>query len=419
MSIFNTENLPSATGTGEKKHCILLVDDEPENLNAIADNLANDYQVLTANNGEEALDIISNPDTPKISLIISDQRMPKMTGVEFFEKAAIILPKTMRIIVTGYMDVDAIIDSVNKAHIYRFILKPFDRQDFMLTVQRAIESFEMQEKIDCHQEKLEAEVAQRTQELEKTQAELKEALLKTEEQAKELEHLNEDKDKFFAILAHDIRGPLGILLMMTDLLEEKVTALNINKGAEIIHRINNSTLKLQKLIENILQWSQVHSGHIECNPISLSPYEIVQDSIEIVQPLLTKHHIEYQVDITPEQMICADPDMTWAVFRNLLSNAIKFTPKDGTISVTLSSDEEQDTLTVTNSGSYIEPEAIDLMLRIDTKYSMPGQRGEKGTGLGLILCKEYMNKHGGDIHITSDETLGTSFHCTFPKGTCS
>lgn len=419
MSIFNTENLTSATGPSEKKHCILLVDDEPENLNAIADNLANDYQVLTANNGEEALAVISNPDTPKISLIISDQRMPKMTGVEFFEKAAIILPKTMRIIVTGYMDVDAIIDSVNKAHIYRFILKPFDRQDFLLTVQRAIESFEMQEKIDSHQEKLEAEVAQRTQELEKTQAELKAALLKTEEQAKELEHLNEDKDKFFAILAHDIRGPLGILLMMTDLLEEKVTALNINKGAEIIHRINNSTLKLQKLIENILQWSQVHSGHIECNPIALSPYEIVQDSIEIVQPLLTKHHIEYQVDITAEQMICADPDMTWAVFRNLLSNAIKFTPKDGTISVTLSSDKEQDTLVVTNSGSYIEPEAIDLMLRIDTKYSMPGQRGEKGTGLGLILCKEYMNKHGGDIHITSDETLGTSFHCTFPKDTCS
>ncbi len=139
----------------ESRHKVLVVDDEPENQRAISSALENDYDVLTADDGAEALKLIKNHNTPKdIHLIISDQRMPNMTGVEFLEKTISILPRSIRIILTGFTDVDAIIDSINKGQVYKFMTKPIDPKDLQVTVKRALERFELEQSVLSMEQKL-------------------------------------------------------------------------------------------------------------------------------------------------------------------------------------------------------------------------------------------------------------------------
>jgi len=169
MSIFSKGKLAQleAEEAIEKKHTILIVDDEEANLVAMSSVLQGSYNLLKANGGQEALDIIRSMDNPeKISVVISDQRMPCVTGVMLFQELTKIIPKTIRIIVTGFIDVEAIIDSVNKAHIYRFILKPFERAELLRIINRAIEKFETQQEREQYVKNLEERVVENSQQLE-------------------------------------------------------------------------------------------------------------------------------------------------------------------------------------------------------------------------------------------------------------
>nr|WP_316643948.1 diguanylate cyclase [uncultured Roseateles sp.] len=165
MAIFHRERLQTPV-TAPSRHTVLLVDDEADNLKVLCAILGARYRVLQACDGQEALELVQAMDhVEDLALVISDQRMPRMTGVELCEQLCEISPDTLRIIVTGYMDVDAIVDSVNRARIYQFVIKPFDRHDFELTVQRAIEAHDMKRRLDAHVLELEAKVQLRTLEL--------------------------------------------------------------------------------------------------------------------------------------------------------------------------------------------------------------------------------------------------------------
>lgn len=178
MSIFSKGKLAQleAEEAIEKKHTILIVDDEEANLVAMSSVLQGSYNLLKANGGQEALDIIKSMDNPEqISVVISDQRMPCVTGVMLFQELTKIIPKTIRIIVTGFIDVEAIIDSVNKAHIYRFILKPFERAELLRIISRAIEKFESQQEREEYVKNLEERVVENSQQLEAKNDELNRA----------------------------------------------------------------------------------------------------------------------------------------------------------------------------------------------------------------------------------------------------
>lgn len=184
MSLFSKKKLNElqAKESSSKKHTVLIVDDEESNRKVMASVLRDFYNVLETEDGVAALELVKSMDEPeKISMVISDQRMPNMTGVELFEQLATIIPKTVRIIVTGFIDVESIIDSVNKAHIYKFILKPFERVDFLWTAKRAVETFELQKKLDDHMKSLEQRVHERTKELAAKNEELQQAYHKLEQ----------------------------------------------------------------------------------------------------------------------------------------------------------------------------------------------------------------------------------------------
>ncbi len=163
MPFFNTTRLSAleAQPKAIPQHLILIVDDEAANRQAIRALLGGQYQLLEAADGQEALNLIEQlPNKNQLACIISDQRMPNVTGVELFERLLPLLPRAIRIIVTGFIDVDAIVNAVNRAHIYQFFIKPFDPNDFILTIKRAIEAFELNKKLDAYHAQLEVQVAE-------------------------------------------------------------------------------------------------------------------------------------------------------------------------------------------------------------------------------------------------------------------
>ncbi|WP_295750739.1 diguanylate cyclase [Undibacterium sp.] len=173
MAVFKKELLASATPASDLLHTILLVDDEPDNLDVLSAILSDRYHILVARDGQEALELVTQMQRPELlSLVISDQRMPRLSGVQLCEQLCALSPETLRIIITGYIDVDAIVDSVNRAKIYQFVIKPFDRHDFELTVQRAVEAYEMKRDLNDYVLNLETKVIARTQELQQRNEEL-------------------------------------------------------------------------------------------------------------------------------------------------------------------------------------------------------------------------------------------------------
>jgi len=180
MAIFDKKKLQKMKEmeTKKKRHIIMIVDDEDAHLHSMESLLSEDYQIITAQNGQEALDMITGMDNPgSISLIISDQRMPGLTGIEFFEKVIPIIPRTIRMIVTGYVDIPVIIDAVNKTQIYQFIWKPFEPEDLKLRIKCAIRAFEREKELEDYRRALE----EQNRELEQKNKELEEAKRKLEE----------------------------------------------------------------------------------------------------------------------------------------------------------------------------------------------------------------------------------------------
>jgi diguanylate cyclase (GGDEF)-like protein len=177
MSIFDVSNVSKKDEDVLEKPLIMLVDDEIENLNVLRRLLESKFQIITGGDGKEALKLIDEMSDPTtIQLIISDQRMPEMSGVEFLEKIVDRMPHTIRIILTGYSDTQVIIDSINKAKLYKFITKPFDPVELSLTVQRGAEAFQMRQELIAYSNNLEKLVEQRTNELQHKNIELSEAL---------------------------------------------------------------------------------------------------------------------------------------------------------------------------------------------------------------------------------------------------
>lgn len=174
MSVFKKERLPPDDAHSEPAHSVLVVDDEPGNLSVLRALLAPRYRVLTADGGAAALALLDAlPAGHQPSVVLSDQRMPGMTGVELCSQLGRRLPQSIRIIVTGFVDVGAVVDAINSAGIHKFVVKPYDRDQLLLTVERAIETYEMRRRIDLHVQELEATVQQRTAELEQANAALR------------------------------------------------------------------------------------------------------------------------------------------------------------------------------------------------------------------------------------------------------
>ncbi|HKI88683.1 MAG TPA: PAS domain S-box protein [Draconibacterium sp.] len=227
--------------------------------------------------------------------------------------------------------------------------------------------------------------------------------------------LNAEKDKFFSIIAHDLRGPLGGLMRLTEVMADDSHDLTPDIKKELTLDLSHSARNIFNLLENLLEWSQMRSGYTEVRPQMLRLKKVLNESLKAVNDSAKNKAIEIVVEIAEKQKIFADINMLQSVIRNLVSNAIKFTTEGG--KVTISANPEGDNsveITIKDTGIGMSSEMLDSLFRLDAKNNRPGTEDEPSTGLGLVLCKEIIEKHGGRIWVRSKVGIGSSFSFSLP-----
>jgi signal transduction histidine kinase len=248
----------------------------------------------------------------------------------------------------------------------------------------------------------------------KTNILLEEYVQKLRESELKLKELNESKDKFFSIIAHDLRSPFSAVLGYSEILANEALSLPVEEIVEFSSYIFKQSKAILDLLDNLLIWSRIQTGRMEYNPEFLSINECIQQVIQINHTVAAKKEIELLFQCENHYYIFADKNMILTVLRNLISNAMKFTQPKGIISIKCSVNKSFLQVSVIDSGIGISEINIQKLFRIDTQYSTLGTDQEKGTGLGLLLCKEFVEKHGGKIWVESEIGKGSKFTFSLP-----
>lgn len=260
-----------------------------------------------------------------------------------------------------------------------------------------------------------AEIEAQRDYIEQKNKELTEAFEQIQEQKKQLEELNLSKDKFFSIIAHDLRSPINSLLGFTNLLSNYADAMTTEEVKKISDDLNKSLQNILQLIEDLLTWARSQMNKLDFKPQLVSINDIIQEDIELSSILFQKKEIELASDIHPNLQAFADANHVKFVLRNLVTNALKFTHRHGKVLIKAFEKDTMIWVQVIDNGLGIPKEIQARMFQVDAVKSTKGTDNEKGTGLGLVLCKEFIRKNGGDIWVESQEGKGSCFTFSLKK----
>jgi signal transduction histidine kinase len=239
-------------------------------------------------------------------------------------------------------------------------------------------------------------------------------LIITNNELKQLLQLNADKDRFISILAHDLRSPFTALLGLSELLIENIHEYNIDEIENHLKLIKNSARDTFALLEDLLKWIRAQSGNIPFKPQTLKFKDICKNILKTLDKNADAKNITIKSFTGDNISVFADIDMLNTVMRNLVSNAIKFTNKGGTISINAEKNSENVIISVSDNGNGLHPDNLARLFDISQIQSTTGTAEETGTGLGLVLCKEFVEKHGGKIWVESEYGKGSEFKFTLP-----
>lgn len=227
--------------------------------------------------------------------------------------------------------------------------------------------------------------------------------------------LNATKDKFFSIIAHDLRNPFNSIIGFSNLLVRQIQEKDYEGFAKYATIIQNSSLRAMDLLLNLLEWSHSQTNTMVFNPEVIEIAPLINRVVELSNDSATQKNITIYTEITPNATIIADRAMIGTILRNLISNAIKFTNPNGEIVISVNQKQNELMITVADNGVGIKKEAIEKLFRIDASYKTTGTKNEQGSGLGLLLCKEFTEKHGGKIGVESEHGKGSKFYFTVPQ----
>lgn len=241
-------------------------------------------------------------------------------------------------------------------------------------------------------------------------------LLQISEQNKQLEALNTTKDKFFSIIAHDLRNPFGVILSTTEFLSNPNYELTKEEILDFTHDINTTARNLFNLLENLLTWARTQKGTIEYNPEFVNISDLCNEVRALLSSQAENKSINLSCEMPDNTISFADKNMTMTVVRNLTSNSLKFTQQEGKVTIKVcDSDKNFIKICVQDTGTGMNEKTLSKLFKIDEHVTTPGTADEKGTGLGLILCKEFVEKQGGIIGVESVLGEGSTFWFTLPK----
>lgn len=385
---------------------ILCVDDEVIVLEALREQLQQEFGdellIEIAESGEEALEVYDEllEEGMSIPVVIADFIMPGMKGDDLLAQMHQKSPESKKIMLTGQASLEGVSNAVNKADLYRFISKPWDKSDLILTIKEAIKGFNQGETIR------------------KQNAELKELNVgleaKVAERTQQLQELNATKDKFFSIIAHDLKNPFNTLMGFSELLLDHIDMYNLEQIKEYVGIIFDTSRTSYNLLENLLNWSRSQTGRLKMDPKEIDVAKMVSTNIKLLENPANNKNITLQSNIQEGTTAFADSNMIDTVFRNLISNSIKFTEAEGIIKIDTKKDADMLQICIADTGIGIKEESIGKLFSIDQNISTKGTANETGTGLGLILCKEFIERNGGKIWVESEEKVGSQFYFTLP-----
>jgi PAS domain S-box-containing protein len=237
------------------------------------------------------------------------------------------------------------------------------------------------------------------------------------ENGTKLLQLNDDKDRFISILGHDLRSPFSGLLGLSDLLMGNIRKLDIDEIEVFVNYINSSAKNTYNLLDNLLMWGRSQADRIPFDPQKQNLSVTCKDVLEVLNQSATAKNITIDYSGVGNTKVLADGNMLKTILRNLISNAIKFTQKNGVIDITAKLTDSVVTVSVSDNGIGIAGDILDKLFDISKIHTTPGTAEEEGTGLGLIICKEFVEKHGGRIGVESVGGKGSRFYFTLPSGT--
>ncbi|MCK5103201.1 MAG: hybrid sensor histidine kinase/response regulator [Cyclobacteriaceae bacterium] len=354
---------------------VLIVDDVTKNIQLVANFLKQaGYEINYAISGKTAIRHIKKE---KFDLILLDIMMPEMDGFEVCHKLK--SDDETKDIPVIFLTAKADIDSITKAFKVGgidYITKPFNKAELLARV--------------------------------KTHLEL-------QQQKRNLKELNATKDKFFSIIAHDLKNPFSSLLGISKMLTQDLRNMTMKELQESSDVMYSSAQNLYKLLENLLDWSRLQSGLFEIKPQSFNVRELVTHGIVLFSTSAEQKRISIKNNINKLHEVYADPEMIDTVIRNLISNSIKFTKPGGLITIASAKKNGSIEIIVKDNGVGISTNIKKNLFKIDSKVSMPGTENEPGSGLGLMLCKDLVKINKGKISVKSKHGKGSEFIITLPK----
>ena len=388
------------------KQVILCIDDEEIILEALEEQLNNtfgsEYDIETSDSGEDAIDFFKElkKEGINVPVVISDYIMPGMKGDQVLKEIHELSPGSLKILLTGQASIDGITNAINNAKLYRYIAKPWDKDDLVLTVKEAIKSFLQERKI-----------RKQNEELIKLNASLED---KVEQRTKELSIANASKDKFFSIIAHDLKSPFNALFGLTDFLIGSWDEIDEATKLELITDLQHSSKVTYNLLQNLLEWSRSQTDNIKIEAIEFDAAEVIAENVDILEGQADNKQIKVENGVQEKTVCYADVNMISTVFRNIISNALKFTHKKGKIEIGVAKTPSHNEFFVKDNGIGMNEDTLSKLFKITEKVKRNGTANEEGTGLGLILCKEFIEKNKGSIRVESTVNEGTSFYITVP-----
>jgi signal transduction histidine kinase len=386
----------------ERRHTLLIVDDEPDVLDSLRHTFHRSYRVLTCVAGAQAIEILR---ADNVEVILSDQRMPGMTGDQFLRQARELKPDAIRMLFTGYADMQAVINAVNEGHIFRYILKPWDTAELEGIIRQGVEQYEL--------------LAERK----RLVAELQAANTRLLRANEELSRAGQLKTAFIEVASHEFNTPITLVLGLTELLRlSKVK--RPDQELEILRQITASGRQLARLVTNMLTLLRAEDFRrtLVRSPVNL--VELIEKVLDQVRPFVVARGLHIRTDTDSGLgSLEIDADKIGAVLINLLTNAIKFTPDGGTIElVTRPGEDDSALIQVEDRGVGLDPEAVrhlfePFFTQLDPSRHSSGDFGfnKRGLGLGLCIAKQFVEMHGGSIGAESRKGGGTRITVRLPR----
>ena len=380
-----------------KQYHILYVDDEAENLLVFKSTFRLEYRIFTATSAAEALRML---EWETIHVVITDQKMPGMDGVAFLREVARRYPDVVRLILTGYSDLETVVLAVNECGIYRYLTKPWQEEDLKVTLEKALETCRLRdenqqllESLSAANSHLEARVAQRTT---------------------QLVALNEEKNLLIGLVAHDLRGPVGRVNALVDMLRMEGRNLTPEQH-DCLQMILESNEHLLSLIDRILDVEAIEAGRFTLSPERLDVAALLHELLAGFKAAAARKHIILESH-GPGQPVPGTIDRNFftQILENLLSNALKFSYPGSRVSVRLRTDEAWLYLEVQDEGPGLSAADHARLFGKFQRLSARPTGGESSSGLGLAIVKKYVELMAGRVWCESEKGKGATFVVQLP-----